>query len=75
MSGVMCHLFFSFSSYFLFDKVVELVGGGSVINRATLSSWKILSILILNGKLLSECTSIVADPGKVRNCSKNIAVD
>ena len=38
MSGVMCHVSDFFSLLFS-DKVVELVGGGSVINGATLSSF------------------------------------
>ena len=63
MSHVTCHMshvyfffiyFFYFYFYFLFffdvkklDKVVELVGGGSVINKPTLSSSRIKRFTLL----------------------------
>ena len=55
MSRVMCHFLFFIFFYLIFfpDKVVELIGGGSVINGATPSSFP-YGLKMMSKNTLSE---------------------
>ena len=69
VSGVTCHhIFFSFfSSSFFIDKVLVLVGGGSVINGATPSSFK--NYLCLGTEICIPCLATFfgdGSNGKIR---------